>query len=65
MDDLLAGPGVTDAVTGITLTSPSLVPPTVNQQFKNVEQPVTLTIKNAVTSGTTPSTNPTWCTIAL
>src|SRR6478736_4224497 len=44
---------VTDAVTGVTLTSPSLVTPTVNQQFKNVEQPVTLTIKNAVTSGTT------------
>src|SRR3954447_26310043 len=47
---------VTDAVTGVTLTSPSLVTPTVNQQFKNVEQPITLTIKNAVTSGTTPLT---------
>jgi hypothetical protein len=44
---------VTDAVTGVTLTSPALVTPTVNQQFKNVEQPITLTVKNAVTSGTT------------
>ena len=47
---------VTDAVTGVTLTSPALVTPTVNQQFKNVEQPVTLTIRNAVTSGTTALT---------
>ena len=47
---------VTDAVTGVTLTSPALVTPTVNQQFKNVEQPVTLTIKNAVTTGTTALT---------
>jgi hypothetical protein len=47
---------VTDAITGVTLTSPALVTPTVNQQFKNVEQPVTLTIKNAVTSGTTALT---------
>src|SRR3981081_2779022 len=47
---------VTDATTGVTLTSPLLVTPTVNQQFKNVEQPITLTIKNAVTSGTTALT---------
>ncbi len=47
---------VTDAVTGVTLTAPSLVTPTVNQQFKNVEQPITLTIKNAVTTGTTALT---------
>src|SRR5258708_5984119 len=47
---------VTDATTGITLTSPSLITPTVNQQFKNVEQPITLTIKNAVTSGSTALT---------
>src|SRR3954468_12054350 len=47
---------VTDAVTGVTLTSPALVTPTVNQQFKNVEQPLTLTVRNAVTSGTTPLT---------
>src|SRR3954471_542927 len=47
---------VTDAVTGVTLTTPALVTPTVNQQFKNVDQPVTLTVKNAATSGTTPLT---------
>jgi len=47
---------VTDVVTGVTLTSPSLVTPAVNQQFKNVEQPITLTVKNAVTSGSTPLT---------
>src|SRR3954466_6504856 len=47
---------VTDAVTGITLTTPSLVTPPVNQQIKNVEQPITLTVKNAVTSGKTPLT---------
>src|SRR5580765_4579131 len=44
---------VTDATTGVSLTSPSPVTPTANQQFKNVEQPITLTVKNAVTSGTT------------
>ena len=47
------GASVTDAVTGVTLTTPSPVSPAVNQQFKNVEQPITLTVKNAVTSGTT------------
>ena len=47
---------VTDATTGITLTSPQLLTPTINQQFKNVEQPVTLTIRNAVTTGTTALT---------
>jgi hypothetical protein len=47
---------VTDAVTGITLTSPTLVTPAVNQQFKFVEQPVTLTVKNAVSTGATALT---------
>src|SRR4051812_3395306 len=47
------GASVTDATTGVTLTTPALVTPTVNQQFKNVEQPITLTVKNAVTSGST------------
>ena len=45
---------VTDATTGITLTSPTLTAPTLNRQFRNVEQPVTLTFRNAVTTGTTP-----------
>ena len=40
-----------DAKTGITITSPQAVSPANNQQFKNVEQPITLTIKNAVSTG--------------
>jgi hypothetical protein len=47
---------VTDAVTGITLTAPVAIAPTDNQQFRNVEQPVTLTVKNGVTTGTTALT---------
>src|SRR5438034_544181 len=47
---------VTDAVTGITLTAPVAVTPTANQQFRNVEQPLTLTVRNAVSTGTTPLT---------
>ena len=47
---------MTDATTGITLTSPQLTTPTLNQPFKNVEQPITLTIRNAVTTGTTALT---------
>src|SRR5262249_31142447 len=42
---------VTDATTGITLTTPTLVTPTNNQQFRNAEQPLTLTVKNAVSTG--------------
>jgi len=33
---------VTDSVTGVTLTTPQLTTPTLNQQFKNVDQPITL-----------------------
>src|SRR3954471_12040952 len=47
---------VTDASTGVTLTAPAAVTPTANQQFKNVEQPLTLTVRNAVTSGATALT---------
>ena len=47
---------VTDAVTGVTLTSPTAVSPTVNQQFKYAEQPITLTVKNAVSTGITART---------
>src|SRR5437667_7813217 len=47
---------VTDATTGVTLTTPQPLTPTNNQAFKNVEQPVTLTVKNAVTTGTTALT---------
>src|SRR6266852_2377076 len=47
---------VTDATTGITLTAPVPVTPNANQQFKNVEQPVTLTVRNAVSTGATALT---------
>ena len=47
---------VTDAVTGITLTTPQLTSPAEGASFKNVEQPVTLSVKNAVTTGSTALT---------
>src|SRR5262245_49988983 len=47
---------VTDAVSGVTLTTPQLVSPNEGSKFKNVEQPVTLSIKNAVTTGSTALT---------
>ena len=47
---------VTNAVTGITITTPTPVTPTNNQQIRNVEQPLTLVIRNAVSTGTTPLT---------
>lgn len=45
-----------DAVTGVTMTSPTPVSPAVNQQFKYAEQPLTLTVKNAVSTGSSPRT---------
>jgi len=47
---------VTNAATGITLTTPIAVTPTANQQIRNVEQPVTLVVRNAASTGTTPLT---------
>jgi len=47
---------VKDAVTGVTLTSPTPITPTANQQFKYAEQPLTLTVGNALSTGTTPLT---------
>jgi hypothetical protein len=47
---------VTDATTGVTLTAPTPVSPTANQQFKFAEQPLTLTVANAVSTGSTPLT---------
>jgi hypothetical protein len=41
---------------GITLTSPTLVSPAVNVTFKFADQPITLTLKNAVTAGSTALT---------
>lgn len=47
---------VTDATTGISITAPVPVSPNNNQQFRNVEQPVTLVVRNGVSTGTTPLT---------
>ena len=47
---------VTDAVSGITLTTPQLSTPNEGVSFKFVEQPVTLVVKNAVTTGSTALT---------
>ena len=57
-DDTASGAStsVVDAVTGVTLTSPTPVAPTANQQFKFAEQPLTLTVANAVSTGTTATT---------
>src|ERR1700704_3742053 len=57
-DDTASGAStsVVDAVTGVTLTSPTAVSPTNNQQFKFAEQPLTLTVANAVSTGSTPLT---------
>jgi hypothetical protein len=46
-----SGGSVTDASSGITITTPTLVSPTVNQVFKFSEQPLTLTVKNAAQTG--------------
>src|SRR5437867_3734016 len=46
----------TDAKTGITLTAPTLVTPNDGQQFRFAEQPLTLTVGNGVTTGTTALT---------
>jgi hypothetical protein len=47
---------VTDASTGVTIGAPQLVSPAANKQFRFVEQPVTLTISNGVTTGSVPLT---------
>jgi len=47
---------VTNAATGITMTAPVPVSPNANQQFRNADQPLTLTVKNGVSTGTTPLT---------
>ncbi len=47
---------MTDAATGITLTTPAPITPTANQQFKYSEQPLTLTVRNAVSTGSSPLT---------
>jgi hypothetical protein len=47
---------VTDAVTGITLTTPQLSTPNDAAEFKFAEQPVTLVARNAVSTGSTALT---------
>src|SRR5262245_34311221 len=47
---------VTDATSGISVTSPQALTPVVGQRYKFSDQPLTLTIKNGVTTGQTPLT---------
>jgi hypothetical protein len=47
---------VTDDLSGVTLTSPTLSTPNAGQSFKFTEQPLTLVVKNAITTGTAPLT---------
>src|SRR5262245_59577224 len=47
---------VTDAVSGITLTTPQLNTPNNNAEFKFIEQPITVSVKNAVSTGSTALT---------
>jgi len=47
---------VTDASTGITLTSPAPLTPLDAQQFRFAEQPLKLVVSNAVTTGSRPLT---------
>ncbi|HEY7289006.1 MAG TPA: hypothetical protein VH583_04145 [Vicinamibacterales bacterium] len=42
---------VTDAKTGVTLTTPQLISPSAAQRLKFADQPLTLTVKNAVSTG--------------
>jgi len=45
---------VTDASTGVTIGAPQPVSPADGAQFKNVQQPVTLTVSNGISTGSTP-----------
>jgi hypothetical protein len=47
---------VVDAKSGITLTTPQLATPTAGQRLRFAEQPLTLTVKNAASSGSTALT---------
>jgi hypothetical protein len=51
-----AGEAHTDAATGITITAPSLTTPAANQVYKFSDQPLTLTVKNAVHTGASATT---------
>src|SRR5262249_52023264 len=47
---------VTDAKTGVTLTTPALITPASNASIKFAEQPLTLTVRNGVSTGSTART---------
>jgi hypothetical protein len=47
---------VTDAKTGVTLTTPALLQPASNAAIRFAEQPITLTVRNGVTTGNTALT---------
>jgi hypothetical protein len=47
---------VVDATTGVTITTPALLSPADNAQIKNVDQPVTLVIGNAVSTSSAAMT---------
>ena len=47
---------ILDAKSGVTLVSPQLLSPVPGHRLKFTEQPVTLTVKNGVTTGSTPLT---------
>jgi hypothetical protein len=50
-----AGRVVTDALSGVSMTAPAPSTPTDGQAFKYAEQPLTLVVKNATTTGATPT----------
>ena len=54
-EEAAAGRVVTDALSGVSLTAPAPSTPTEGQAFKYAEQPVTLVVKNAVTTGAAPT----------
>jgi hypothetical protein len=47
---------VTDDLSGVTLTTPTLSTPNAGQSFKFTDQPLTLVVKNAISTGTAPMT---------
>ncbi len=47
---------ILDAKSGVTLVSPQLISPAPGLRLKFAEQPVTLTVKNGVSTGSTPLT---------
>ena len=47
---------IQDAKTGVTLTTPQLVTPTSGQRFKFADQPLTLAVRNGVSTGSSPLT---------